>query len=146
MGIVDQNFNRLFTSTRQHITGPILTASRTSVERILDIHHERFIAAFINRQADVIAIKCNGQFSSIYTNILAIRCQHVEISLQSYIPFCSGDVLTFRNFLPLSIANAILTIESNLGYSGTDCLRTVDMIEPHHEGGKNNQQQNACHL
>ena len=63
----------------------------------------------------MIGIKGNGGISTINTNILAIGSQHMEIAPQSHIAFCGGNVLSFRNFLPQSILNAILSMKANFG-------------------------------
>ena len=94
----------------------------------------------------MIAVKGNGQFAPVNTNILAVRCQHVEIAAQRHIALCGRDVLSLHDLLPLPIANAILTLELNFGHGGADRLRTASVIDPHHQNSKKDQQQNTHNL
>ena len=130
MRVMDQNFNRIFTSGGKHVGCPIDAASGIFEQGIFHVHYNWFVFTFTNSQINVICIEGNGQVSAVKTNILAVRGQHVEITPQGHISFCGRDVLPADNFLPGSICDPILTVKINFSEHSAHCLVAAGFAGP----------------
>ena len=118
-GLVDQKYKIIRKTSRP--TG----AERTADDIVKDM------AAVCQKLCEEEGITCE-QISSV--GIATPGTADTDNGMVVY-----ANNLPFRNFPPLPITNAILTIKSNFGYGGADCLRADDIIEPHQQSGKKNQ-------
>ena len=128
MWVMNKNFKRLLTCNS--ISIPDSTASRIAKQRILGIKYKGFVFPFINSQINMICIKRNWCFSTINSNILTIRCQHMKIASQSYVSLCGRYMFSFYNFLPFTIGNLVFSIKIHPRCHSRYSLHTVCITVP----------------
>ena len=79
----------------------------------------------------MIRIKRNGSLTFQHPQFLrTVGGIYMELPTQSHIPLCSGNVLTFRDFPPRAIPNAILSHKPHLSRNRTGSLHTMGIVVP----------------
>ena len=111
MRIMNNHFKRFRSAPGKGVRSPILAAGRKAEQRVFVVYYISFVFRFTKCQVDVVSIEGNGRISSKKTGILAVGRIQMKIAPQSYVAFCSRNMLSFCNFLPLAFFNVNITSE-----------------------------------